>query len=139
MILTPLTSALSDLNSDMLLNIQSEIKKEFGDRAVESYLSLVQQIKILSATAFINAIKELYWNNWVLSERINQSGICIENEGSAFGTLAAAMFPNNRDDTNAIRSKFLQKNGIAVTYEAGDMKFKSQKKLNYFERLLRKH
>ncbi len=57
-------ATISDLNDKILFGIHRDLKKEFGDDAASGFVKMVDGIKVLSATAFLNGLYDLFHNNW---------------------------------------------------------------------------
>ena len=52
----------SDLNDQILFGIHKDLKKDFGEDAGNGFVKMIDGIKVLSATAFLNGLYELYYN-----------------------------------------------------------------------------
>ncbi len=109
----------TDLTDKILFSIHADIKKEFGEEAAKAFVQMVANMKIMSATAFIEELYALYCSDWKLEKPIGASGIAVpkkENgeydvEMGMFG-MVEAMFSSDRDQSNEIRDHFLLRNGI---------------------------
>jgi hypothetical protein len=111
-------ATFSDLNEEILFKIHKDLQKEFGNNAGIGFVKMVNGIKILSATAFLNGLYELFYNNWEYNEN-QPSGISIpkdenDNYNTNIGMIGVmeSLFSCGRDDTHLIKSWFLEKNGI---------------------------
>jgi hypothetical protein len=114
-----------DLNGNILEGIYQDIKKEFGDFAAKNFVKMVADIKVLSATTFLEELYMLFGSNWKYRNKpksCQANGISIpKNENGEYddrsvmsGMLGmfAAMGNNGRDETPAIKNYFLLNNGI---------------------------
>jgi hypothetical protein len=116
-------ATLSDLNSTILQKIHDGIVKEFGKEAGEGFVQMVDELRVMSATSFLNSVYRLSHNNWVFSpELVSTSSVDIDSEGSAWGTLLGAMSRGDRDDSLDIKSKFLSNNGVKMKRQSGYVK-----------------
>lgn len=115
---------LSDLDSDLLERIYKGVKNEIGNEAAENFVQMVADIKILSATCFLNTLYGLEVSKWVWkkSDRPDRAMDHIdlphEHEGrfeAGMATIGAVLGGGlERDETHAIRGEFLQKHGKSV-------------------------
>lgn len=108
----------SDLNEQILFGIHKDLKNEFGEDAGNGFVKMIDGIKVLSATAFLNGLYELYYNNWIYNEQQPDS-ITIQkdddgNYNSTVGMIGVidSLFSCGRDDTQQIKSHFLRCNGV---------------------------
>lgn len=101
-----------DLNNMILGKLYEGIKKTFGDEAAKSFVCMVADIPVLSATEFLLALQRLEANDWVWragDANTSTKGIYAEDIGSAFGTIASVLGGmSDRDETEAIRGSFLR-------------------------------
>ena len=115
-------ATMSDLNGKILEGIYSDIKKEAGEMAAKNFVKMVADIKVLSATTFLEELYMLFERNWKYRQkRVHADGISIpKNEKGEYdenSTLSgmlgifAAMSNNGRDDTDMIRGSFLHTHG----------------------------
>lgn len=121
----------SDLNHNILVGIHAGLKKEFGDKAAKAFVKMVDGIKVMSATTFLQELYRLYYNRWKYTpEKEDESGIHIpkddngdyDTQAGVFGVMEAMMGGNRHDDTMAIKLRFLMDNGVKmqrVTYVFG--------------------
>jgi hypothetical protein len=115
-------ATLSDLNSQILQGIYDGISKEFGEDADENYVKMVADIKVLSATTFLQELYNLERNGWKYTEKQKHAdGIAIpknkDGEYDEISTLhglisVVGTMSNNRDDTGIIRGSFLASHGV---------------------------
>jgi hypothetical protein len=119
-------ATLSDLNGQILQEIYNGIEKHFGDEAAENYVKMVDGIKVLSATTFLQELYDLYYSGWKYTpEKEDASGIAVHKDEDGNYNTALGMFgvslalSNDRDDTNSIKAGFLLAHGIKP--EAGEM------------------
>jgi hypothetical protein len=124
---------MSDLNGKILEGIYQGILKEFGEKPAKNFLKMVADIKVLSATTFLEELYMLYGNGWKYTKKRKSrqaSGISIpKNENGEYdensitsGILGmfAAISNGDRDETMMIRSGFLFKHGIATKKHYSD-------------------
>lgn len=109
-------ATMSDLDGDRLYAIYQKIEQELGTRQADAFVTMVEKLKTLSATNFLNALYALERNDWNLTE-FNESNIDLGSDGAergiiAFATIAEGLFGCGRDDTEYIRSSFLRKLGF---------------------------
>ena len=98
----------SDLNRPILDKIAEAINKYYGAKALNSFVSMVWQMEILSATAFLTNIYVLEEFGWDIS-RINltNSDNNIGNEAGAFYQVAFALCGRQKNnDSEKIREGF---------------------------------
>jgi hypothetical protein len=113
-------ATLADLNGDILSGIHKGIQEELGPDAAKSFVCMVRDIKVLSATTFLNELYVLANNRWKYVKKDREApGIDFEkdengnhNLAQGLATIGAMMFGNDRDDTDHIRGRFLMNNGI---------------------------
>lgn len=116
-------ATLSDLNSEILQKIYVGIEKEFGTKAAKNYVKMVDDIKVLSATTFLEELYQLFYNNWkYVKKRSHASGISVpKNDNGEYDDnsvlsgmmgIFAAMSNGNRDDTQSIKGNFVYSHGI---------------------------
>ena len=115
-------ATLSDLNDKILEGIHSDITTLFGEEAAKNYVKMVADIKVLSATTFLEELYQLFYNDWKYTEReTHASGISIpKNEDGEYdensvmsGMLGMfAAMGNDKDDTASIKNRFLQLHGV---------------------------
>ncbi len=115
-------ATLSDLNGQILEGIYKGIEKEFGRTAANNYVKMVADIKVLSATTFLEELYSLYRSDWKYRKKKqhapgvsvpkNKDGEYDDNSVlvGAFG-MVSALFSDGRDDTDSIRSNFLSWHG----------------------------
>ena len=113
-----------DLNYNQLTKIAELILQNHGPEAKANFVKMVAEMKKLSATAFIQNLYLLQRNGWVWQSEPHRDGIAIDSEATAFASFAEVMFGrSDRDETPAIRNRFLQENGIRVNYFSGREKY----------------
>lgn len=111
-------ATISDLNEQILFSIHRDIKKEFGEDAGKGFVKMVNGIKVLSATAFLNGLYDLFCNDWKYNESQPDSITIPKNENGEYDTtigmigVMESLFSCGRDDTQQIKSHFLRSNGI---------------------------
>lgn len=111
-------ATLSDLDSNRLEIIYQGILNEFGDEAAKNFVEMVKEIKVMSATTFLNELYALCNSNWIyVSKEKYQSGMTldkIDGEYSVAQGMAAvaSFFHCGVDETNLIKEPFLIKRGV---------------------------
>ena len=116
-------ATMSDLDSEILEGIHKGILKEYGEDAAKNFVKMVADIKVLSATTFLQELYQLFNNDWKYTEKKKHAdGIAIpkndEGEYDEDSTLSgmmgvmSAMTHNGRDDTSRIKGGFLQSHGV---------------------------
>lgn len=114
---------LCDLNGEILEGIYQGILKEYGKIAAKNYVKMVADIKVLSATTFLEELYMLFRNEWkYMKKKTHANGISVpKNENGEYDENSAmsgmlgimsAMFSSGRDDTITIKSWFLQTHGV---------------------------
>lgn len=114
-----------DLNGNQLEKIFQGIKKEFGDKAAQNFVKMVDDIKILSATTFLEELYMLFYNDWKYKKKPKErqaKGISVpKNENGEYDDrsmlsgmmgIFAAMSSGGRDQTPEIKSYFLMNHGV---------------------------
>jgi hypothetical protein len=114
-----------DLNSKILEGIYQGIKKEFGENSAKNFVKMVADIKVISATTFLEELYVLFQNGWKYrNKRKSQqaSGISIpKNENDEYDDnsamsgmigIFATISNGGRDETPAIKNYFLSQHGI---------------------------
>jgi len=104
-------ATLSDLDSTILNKIAKSIKESYGNEAFNNFVSMVWNMKVLSATAFLNNLYALERANWNLSEiSLTDSDAYFENEGEAMGLLASVLSRSSEESgfTKSIRDGFVK-------------------------------
>ena len=109
-----------DLNGKMLEGIYQGIKKEFGVNAAKNFVKMISDIKILSATTFLQELYDLFYNKWkYTNKKEHAAGVSVgkTEEGEydvvngMFGMMEA-MMGSGRDETQSIKGYFLTQHGI---------------------------
>lgn len=115
----------SDLDTGILERIYQGILKGYGKRAANYFVKMVADIKVLSATTFLQELYMLSGNNWKYTNKKkhadgvsipkNEDGEYDENSAISgmFGMLSA-MCSSGQDDTNSIRNGFLHRHGVKM-------------------------
>ena len=114
-----------DLNGIQLEKIFQGIKKEFGDKAAKNFVKMVDDIKVISATTFLEELYMLFQSGWVYRKKPKSrqaNGISVpKNEQGEYddrsmmsGMLGifAAMSSGGRDETSEIKNYFLMNHGV---------------------------
>lgn len=112
-------ATMSDLTGEILSNIHKEIKGVYGKDAAQNFVNMVADIKVLSATTFLQELYSLFSNDWKYVEKeIHAHGVSVpknkdgeyDMQAGMFG-MVSAMFDNDRDDTENIRGHFIRSHG----------------------------
>jgi hypothetical protein len=111
---------MCDLNGQILEGIYKGIKKEFGANAAKNFVGMVKDIKVLSATTFLEELYILYSNNWKYTKKENHAPcVSVPKDKNGEYDLAAGMFgmmeammSSGRDDTQMIKNGFLMNHGV---------------------------
>lgn len=128
-------ATMSDLNDEILEGIYKGIQKEFGKDAAFNYVKMIADIKVLSATTFLQELYDLFYNNWkYVKKKKHADGIAVQknsdgNYDETHGMLSifSAMSSGNRDDTQSIKGYFLKRHGVKskelVDYSNGTVRW----------------
>lgn len=109
-----------DLNGKMLEGIYQGIKKEYGVNAAKNFVKMINNIKVLSATTFLQELYNLFYNKWkYINKKEHAAGVAVGKDengdydliGGMFGMMEA-MMGSGRDETQSIKSYFLTQHGI---------------------------
>lgn len=113
---------LCDLNGEILQKIYLGIEKEYGIKAAKNYIKMIADIKVLSATTFLQELYLLFNNGFkYVKKKIHANGIAIpKNENGEYdeGSIMSGMISifsamsGNRDETQMIKGGFLHTHGI---------------------------
>lgn len=109
----------SDLNHKILTKIHEGIKKVYGEDAGKNFVTMVADIRVLSATTFLVELYNLYNADWCYKpKKKHASGIQVDKDENGnhnmmqgFASIFSAL-SNNRDETRMIRDQFLIQNGV---------------------------
>ena len=113
-------ATLSDLNSNILQKIYLGIEEHYGKKAAKNYVKMVADIKVLSATTFLQELYMLFNSDWKYTKKKNHaSGIDVPKDEDGnydldmgmIGVLTAMMH-SGRDDTMSIKAGFLNTHGV---------------------------
>ena len=109
-----------DLNGKMLEGIYQGIKKEYGVNAAKNFVKMINNIKVLSATTFLQELYNLFYNKWkYINKKEHAAGVAVGKDengdydliGGMFGMMEA-MMGSGRDETQSIKTGFLIRHGI---------------------------
>jgi hypothetical protein len=116
---------LCDLNGTQLEKIYQGIKKEFGDKPAKNFVKMVDDIKVMACTTFLEELYMLCGNGWKYRKKPKEhqtNGISIpknkqgeyDDHSMVSGMLGmlAAMSSGGRDETAQIKNYFLSCHGI---------------------------
>lgn len=123
---------MCDLNGKILEGIYQGILKEFGKNAAKNFVKMVADIKVLSATTFLEELYMLFGNNWkYINKKEHANGISVpKNENGEYDDrsvmsgifgIFSAMSNNGRDETMAIKNYFLSQHGVKPKGKKGMM------------------
>ncbi len=120
-----------DLDGQILEGIYQGIKKEFGEEPAKNFVKMVDDIKVISATTFLEELYMLCSNGWKYrkkSKAHQASGISIpKNENGEYDVnsltsgilgMFAAISNGSRDETPVIKNYFLSKHGVKLKNKA---------------------
>ncbi len=110
---------LCDLDGKILEGIYQGILKEFGEKPASNFVKMVADIKVISATTFLQELYELFHRDWKFKKkRQHASGIAVQkNEDGTYNAehgvlgIMSSLF-NDRDETQMIKGYFLSKHGV---------------------------
>jgi hypothetical protein len=111
---------MCDLNGKILEGIYQGIKKEFGENSAKNFVKMVEDIKVLSATTFLEELYMLCSNNWKYTKKkTHAAGVTVPKDengeydlvGGMFGMMNA-MMSSGRDETQSIKNYFLSQHGV---------------------------
>ena len=116
-------ATMSDLDGQILEGIYKGILKDYGKNAAKNYIKMVADIKVMSATTFLQELYDLFHNKWKYVEKEKHAdGISIpKNEDGEYDEASAqsgmlgifaALSSGGRDDTIRIKGGFLQSHGV---------------------------
>jgi hypothetical protein len=116
---------LCDLNGTQLEKIYQGILKEFGQKAADNYVKMVDDIKVMSCTTFLEELYMLCGNGWKYKKKPKErqaKGISVpKNENGEYDDrsmlsgmmgIFAAMSSGGRDETPQIKNYFLSRHGV---------------------------
>lgn len=103
---------LGDLSGEQLFTIYNGIKEKLGEEQATAFVTMIENIKSLSATNFLNCLYALEASDWVYRP-FEESDIDIgpdgpEREIIAFATTFTGLSSFVRDDTDYIRGTFFK-------------------------------
>lgn len=96
----------NDLDGAKLANIHQKIQENFGQNAAKAFVTMVENVKVLSVKKFLESLYALEKNNWSFSEQIQ---IEINERKENYGSMSAVYEYHESlyDDTWQIRRAFL--------------------------------
>ena len=115
-------ATISDLTGEILTGIHEGIEKEYGKDAAKNFVDMVADIKVLSATTFLQELYNLFHNDWKYTKKENHAaGVSVpKNDDGEYDKKSArigmfgmmsAMMHDGRDDTEIIRGYFIRSHG----------------------------
>lgn len=120
---------LSDLNYKILTHIHGKIRESHGDAAAGNFVQMVASMDNCNATDFINNCYSLEGNGfkWTIA-KTKKTGFDVDKDEDGNHNLAQGMMTamhmfmgdSNRDETPAIRNRFLRENGVKIMEKYGD-------------------
>ena len=113
---------LCDLDGKILEGIYQGVLKEFGEKPADNFIKMVADIKVISATTFLQELYELFHRDWKYKKkRHHASGIAVQkNEDGTYDAthgvlgIMSSLF-NDRDETQMIKGYFLSRHGVKPT------------------------
>ncbi len=98
----------NDLDGTKLANIHQKIQENFGENAAKAFVTMVENVKVLSVKKFLESLYALEQNDWRFSEVIQ---IEIDEKKENYGAMSAVYeyHESLHDDTYAIRNSFLER------------------------------
>jgi hypothetical protein len=116
---------LCDLTGEILEGIYQGILKTYGKDAAKNYVKMISDIKVLSATTFLEELYMLFRNDWkYVKKKTHANGISVpKNENGEYDTdsamsgmlgIMSAMFNSCRDETMMIKGWFLKTHGVKI-------------------------
>jgi len=113
-------ATISDLDGNILEGIHKGIEADYGKDAAQNFVLMVADIKVLSATTFLEELYQLFCNNWKYKTKSKHaSGIAVaKDEDGEYNMLSgmmgmmAAFSAGSRDDTQRIKGGFLHAHGV---------------------------
>lgn len=112
-----------DLNSDMLEDLWKGISENIGDEAARNFVLMVENLKDMSATAFLVSFQHYWHNKWRWDDRKQQPGDGVTLSGRGEELYTEGMFAvmsalsDKRDSqvrdyqSDEIRRPFLRRHG----------------------------
>jgi hypothetical protein len=121
---------LCDLNGDILEGIYKGIEKEFGKMAARNFVKMVKDVKVLSATTFLEELYNLHYSGWkYYVKKRHASGVSVpKNKDGEYDETSAmmgmvgimtAMTSGGRDETMSIKGFFLRQHGVKPVKKTG--------------------
>lgn len=95
----------NDLDGARLANIHQKIRENLGQDAANAFVTMVENVKVLSVKKFLESLYALEQNNWRFSEAIQ---IEINERKENYGAMSAVYEYHESlyDDTSAIKRSF---------------------------------
>jgi len=119
-------ATISDLTETILEKIFKGIETKFGAAAAKNFVKMIADIKVLSATTFLQELYNLYYSDWKYrKKRKHAVGVAVGKNDKGEYDLASGLIGmagvmsgmNDRDDTQRIKGWFLRCHGILPTAE----------------------
>lgn len=107
-------ATITDLDSDKLFNSYQKIKENVGVEASKNFIEMVKNLKVASATSFLNAFYELASNDWKFNKNpeLDKDEIPTKDlDCYIIGTIEKATKRKNSDMTLSIVQPFLNRFG----------------------------
>lgn len=107
----------TDLSAEKLQKIWTAINTHRGAKDAETFVRMVESLRVLSATDFLIALASLDANDFKWEQKMlpTAKGIHATDEGSAMGTVFSVMAGSmSRDETRAIKDPFLRMHGRKI-------------------------
>lgn len=96
----------NDLEGTILANIHQKIKTDLGDSAAQAFVTMIQNVKVLSVKKFLESLYALEKNGWEFSEKI-QNDINEKKEDYGKMNVVYEYHHSLKDDTELIKRSFL--------------------------------
>ena len=96
----------NDLDGETLADIHQKIKMNFGEDAASAFVTMIQNIKLLSVKKFLESLYALEKNSWNFSEAI-QTEINEKKENYGSMNTIYEYRISLRDDTTSIKRSFM--------------------------------
>jgi hypothetical protein len=114
---------ICDLNSEILEDLWKGIQKNVGDEAARNFVLMVENLKDMSASAFLVSFQHYWHNKWRWDDRQQQpgDGVALSGHGEALyteGMFAVLSALSDKRDTHTrdwqsdeIKRSFLMRHG----------------------------
>ena len=95
----------NDLDGTKLANIHQKIQENFGENAAKAFVTMVENVKVLSVKKFLESLYALEQNHWQFSDKIQTE---INEKKENYGSMRTVYeyHESLNDDTDYIRRSF---------------------------------